>query len=1108
MLKKRAIIWLLFVFFGILMSIQVTSGVNAQGKCANYERAVKWGYTIEFDKQYENGMQYYPDSVCTTLSPCVYEIYDAYIFKPGGFEAQIKIDVMNREWGIKEDASFLNTNDAFCGHYKVTTAWKKSFDPTSPWKPTGVIISIYPVEGETCLPEKETDGKKVNMPDVSDGGLPQQYLDSFRGEIDFDTFWNIVLSDSFDKSSWKWNNACAKKDKCADKGDNDGYEDLTQALPYGLYKQKLAVYKNGEAIQQSAFDVRFKDNDDPDCKFSVSFDSYKYYDVLDILNDEKEFKPGSELKWPDDYKFKYDDYKKRPYSLGSDNKPLPYCYDNDGDGFCGVPTLLTDGVTINSDGSVNIVQFKEDTEKSKLYEKSPQFPDCDEKIESGNKYLDAKGNKIAASLNYHVKDTGDALYDFYSAFHVHPFSPVTSINCKFMYYDFNCNKDYPLGDDTSLLQKEDTPFDLDLTTGVELEKIPSKALGGYAGVLFLGNTKADPVCYLEDVFGEITNDLAFQAVAAGVMIVAGVGVTAVCPTCGVLLYIGGTGLSTYQFSVGLKNGDLGEILGGGGGLLLSAVGYPKLAMDLVQAGYVKADGKTVRVALLFEKMLSDFSGRTWYGRQIKTSLSRADSAEQAISDLVAGKIALGEIEAKSSAGYLIENWFFNAIRKYETELSEFLKPLVTAYPKDFEGTVNVGLKAIPRDVLLNRVKEFLDMKGVLYRTRYDFKTKEVEIIIRPDSTTVLGRMAKIVEGTEVSGQRGQMNVNLEQALLGGAYSPNRNTIYLGVYAIASPSLLRSSLSLVLLHERKHQLFMTYLAKSKGMFLQSGLKGYNTASVLEGSYDTYASADEMITFLYDIIDNVNKISKMRIKLSSGLKVSTAEMEQFFDYVTEDVLSTIAPKSSLDFLKALNEQSVIGYTDIADSLDEMMAVADDARIALSGKNEIRIAFEGIGVPEPGFPVMEEDIGFIYIYRHSVSVEGDIVPFIEVTVVPNREAIYTGKGTVKKEAVFRFRDPEMIQQYNDIMSRTKPVESLSIEALKGKLDSRLKELTDFAEGQNLELEKMEGKLEAAARALYVLKTNPHDAQQRKIAVKNIKAAEEIFVKLFRESTKKAVQ
>lgn len=258
--------------------------------------------------------------------------------------------------------------------------------------------------------------------------LPQQFIDSVRGECNFDEFWT-KYSAAANKPDLVWFTSCVRKDKCADSGDNNGVVDLFNTAPYGNYFHPVDVDQldaNGNVISSlktKEFFMKLADKDDPDCKFSsvpsTNSNPVPYTSPI---------------------------YKSAPYQSWQ-----PYCEDKDFDGFC-----------------VN----------------SALFPDCDDDSSDDNQYVyPSSGIGLPLSSNIitpggRIKilpdlGWGDSSSPYIGkelgAWYVHPFA--ASMGCS-SYFDLNCNKggiqgyNYP-----SLLEPKwnpsDTPFDNDPNTGID-----------------------------------------------------------------------------------------------------------------------------------------------------------------------------------------------------------------------------------------------------------------------------------------------------------------------------------------------------------------------------------------------------------------------------------------------------------------------------------------------------------------------------------------------------------------------------------------------------------------------------------------------------------------
>lgn len=284
------------------------------------------------------------------------------------------------------------------------------------------------------------------------------FIDSFRGELNFNNFWSnykdqIQQKDDAGNFKVKWATAFVSKDKCNDGVDNDGVEDLNSAAPYGNYLSVKGVNVDTSSFNSATgsynlassgdkvLGARLVDVDDPQCKFASSSSSAAVY---------------PHYSWPSDYKI----------------NPLttkPYCYDEDGDGFCGKKMVCT----YNWYGQCQ--QWGADPSLNPLlYSNSRQFPDCDNNLGDDSiqyshpNYMVPNAPQIPFYVSTRMGWDSPVVGTQLGAWNVHPFAPITSDNC-FYGFDINCNKDMAEGYNTASLINGKTPFDDDPNTGKEFE---------------------------------------------------------------------------------------------------------------------------------------------------------------------------------------------------------------------------------------------------------------------------------------------------------------------------------------------------------------------------------------------------------------------------------------------------------------------------------------------------------------------------------------------------------------------------------------------------------------------------------------------------------------
>lgn len=447
------------------------------------------------------------------------------------------------------------------------------------------VISI--VLEKNCTAEKENIGKTRGTEKIGD-----QLIDSFRGELNFTEFWDIMKEDKYltgdpkklDNTKFFWGSSCVYKDKCADGADNDGNENLFSADPYKLYLptaiKELAIEERlGEKAEEYTagelyLPLKLTDVDDPDCNFveGVSADSSK--------------------KYPEDKHLK------------SSITNTPYCLDEDEDGFCGcvektetecliyAEKCVKESDDLGEDGdSGDCEEWEEDLEDCLMYKTtcnkgetlknysiSKYFIDCDDsKGDDGYQYLttaESSGSHASERIKtYHAIGWGENMavdssgaykdpfvnQDF-SAFHVHPMAPVTRTSCFFGRYDFNCNKDSEEGFLDKLVGLSqgtaETPFDFDSSTGIE--KMTDD--------LVFKQKNKDLICYTEPPYREFAS-------TTGIMIgmtVVSFGATAGLGSSALLVRVASRGLLTgmnvigvigdaYDFTI--LSSQIGEIAG-------------------------------------------------------------------------------------------------------------------------------------------------------------------------------------------------------------------------------------------------------------------------------------------------------------------------------------------------------------------------------------------------------------------------------------------------------------------------------------------------------------------------------------------------------------------
>lgn len=405
---------------------------------------------------------------------------------------------------------------------------------------------IRPVKDQTCLANKESLGKTRNTP-----GIEENFIDSMFGELNYLKFIEIMKANGLSNATGNFNSrfsfgmmgkgrinedittktaALAYKDKCDDKTDNDGIEDIHKAIPYKWFLTLYETFfyatpeKEGSAEIRNSFEVYLADVDDPDCKFSSEITS----DTPLIIETSK--------------------LRVNPVSGET------YCLDADKDGFCGCiqeidesktscssssacqsdevckegkcvkclkSRLGQEGINANSYGigsptTESLAErcyIWEDPSPCNSYKTldkysfSPSFPDCDDDSSDDNAQYQYYLNQVSGEIqpiaptsltNWKLKipktGTGWSL-DFRNkdigAWYVHPFAPIKQGACSYNKWDFNCNKDYNAGYAFKNLflapdsyyadyygdPNANTPFDYSMGTGAEIETSGLTGLG-------------------------------------------------------------------------------------------------------------------------------------------------------------------------------------------------------------------------------------------------------------------------------------------------------------------------------------------------------------------------------------------------------------------------------------------------------------------------------------------------------------------------------------------------------------------------------------------------------------------------------------------------------
>jgi len=393
--------------------------------CSGYNRAVKW---IEIIKDVElHGSTTYGDNLIAQKA----ETYTYYSYKPGGFEIEKNAPVeFNLEDNSNPSARPLK-NDAGCYKKDVTVGQhvKQGSNPLAGWSLASYFGAgsiwpdpILPVSliDYSCLAEEE-DNAKSRGTISSTGIFPEQFIDSFRGELDFEDFWtnyeSIVQEKEDGEFVWKWQTACVPKDKCADRGDNDGLENLYTTQPYKFYLPDVTL---NSLTNSKIFKIGLIDVDDPNCKWETAPNDNSFIGYSNA---------GTPKKNP-----LVSDYPSSSYSFLAD-----YCMDIDRDGFCyysGLSSPIWEPYT----GTLE----------------SAQFPDCDDGADSYSPLA-------SSSLGWYGTASSDP---HMNSWNIHPLAPVTPYSC-FWDIDTNCNIDYYGGARITSLTQGTTIYDDDIHSGME-----------------------------------------------------------------------------------------------------------------------------------------------------------------------------------------------------------------------------------------------------------------------------------------------------------------------------------------------------------------------------------------------------------------------------------------------------------------------------------------------------------------------------------------------------------------------------------------------------------------------------------------------------------------
>ncbi len=491
---------------------------------------------------------------------------------------------------VKKGEFFVEESTGWLSGFKVYP--KISFIPGGLGKDTLIGVSslgkISPsnrwIYSKALLNESEYLVKKRGTV-----GIPDNFIDSFRGELydSFDDFLNLIITPSFSvmgtvdymrmsdvpgdicdsfatagvscgsnslkvsdllkTNLWNWETVCVPKDKCNDGVSNSLSRNIFETIPYKAYLPEFEthIHKIGDTpVEQplppylAEVGQRFVDNDAPECKFN---------DVALLNSDIRGILPT---------------YLSSDYKINSITNQV-YCSDDDLDGFCACPipaikTMIFSGGSkppadqIMSEKIISIAGLPDqilieycdfDYAKQLGFSVSKSFSDCDDRLgDDSSQYVYSSDVAMAGNQIYATSSLGWDLSspEYISAWHVHPFSPVTSSSCLFG-FDLNCNKDGFSGSLTNLL-KVDSPFDFNTNTGSE------------RGSLKKGNDLSrDMVCLDQDILKTLENDLltVYGGVSLASLIAGGafMGVGTLFPPSAPFLFpVGATFLTTSAYS--------------------------------------------------------------------------------------------------------------------------------------------------------------------------------------------------------------------------------------------------------------------------------------------------------------------------------------------------------------------------------------------------------------------------------------------------------------------------------------------------------------------------------------------------------------------------------
>lgn len=494
---------------------------TASSQCGGYNRCVKWGYMEDAPED----LNYYYGLAGTAT----YEKYKTYSWIPGGIggaDARFAIQQVIKPKGAQQSverplAAFLSETKTSLADYELDYFKPNPVSARIPML-TKTFFSFEPV-AEASSKQRET------------AGLPSAYIDSPKGEGDFDDFYSgmgqkIIEKGSDSKFKWAWQTACVPKDKCKDGADNDGKEDLFLTVPYAYYLLQLediTSLDDGKSVPvTNHFMMKLADVDDPDCKFKQDYSALPGFPAPPEL-------PSDEMY------------------LGDPVTKATYCLDKDRDAFCGrvskdVTTSSTQWVAggsgtnlVSGDVLVQTTNRVYDEEAGSRYVMPKQLMDCDDS--PATSYM-ANGVSLIASQKYGWAGQLDGKP--FSSWNVHPFSPVNKDTCTLMYYDFNCNKGQEAGYGYSVLKSGDTPFDWDLSTGKEF------TYSGGSNPVLSASRSQDRACYVQSKTERVIQyvlmgvGITLLVVGLGAAVLGAVGVISTA-TAGTIL----TGVSVIGFTL-------------------------------------------------------------------------------------------------------------------------------------------------------------------------------------------------------------------------------------------------------------------------------------------------------------------------------------------------------------------------------------------------------------------------------------------------------------------------------------------------------------------------------------------------------------------------------